>query len=298
MEQLDPQRPAAEYTGRLAAMQLDNGSWAYRRGDQVGFAEPTCYALLALRAAGVKPARGEAALDWLEGLKRSSGGYAPQPVVRFANWTTSLVVLAYLHYGREKEAQPGIEWLLGLAGRESDWLGRTLRRLVGQKAPYPQDHEGWPWTRGAAAWLAPTVLATLALRRAEALQPGSKLRERIAQGEGMVLERRCADGGWNYGAPLALDIEQRSYPETTGMALVCLQGVNAARIPGADDLAVSLLGQRLPAATVSWLQLGLASRGVLVPDREEKAIECRTTLDLALRVLALRAMEGNNIFKA
>jgi len=47
---------------------------------------------------------------------------------------------------------------------------------------------------------------------------------RIATGERMLLERRCRDGGWNYGNRRVLGADLPSYPETTAMALMALNG--------------------------------------------------------------------------
>ena len=43
-------------------------------------------------------------------------------------------------------------------------------------------------------------------------------------GEALLLDVRCKDGGWNYGSAWTLGEDQRSYPETTALALLGLQG--------------------------------------------------------------------------
>ena len=50
------------------------------------------------------------------------------------------------------------------------------------------------------------------------------LRERLRMGEAELMDVRSRDGGWNYGSPAALGIDLPSYPETTALALVALQG--------------------------------------------------------------------------
>jgi hypothetical protein len=40
----------------------------------------------------------------------------------------------------------------------------------------------------------------------------------------MLLERRCRDGGWNYGNRRVLGEDLPSYPETTALALMALDG--------------------------------------------------------------------------
>jgi len=290
--------PLWTYIERLQSVQLPDGSWPYRANGDSGLAEPTCYALLALHAAGIANPKQTASLDWLESLRRDDGGFAPQPGVHLSNWSTSLVTLTQMHCGREDAARPGIQWLLGLEGRETHWLTRAVRKIRNIPPPYPQNHVGWPWLANTVSWLIPTVLAALALERAQALKPDPKVAFRVQEAIAMLKERRCQDGGWNHGASIALDVAATSYPETTGMALLCLHTVPASELPGADDLALSMLADARIANIISWLQLALHTREVSFPDREEKAIQCRNTLDFALRVLALSAAAGNNIFKA
>jgi hypothetical protein len=54
----------------------------------------------------------------------------------------------------------------------------------------------------------------------------------LAAGE-QQLDRRCVDGGWNYGNKRVLGETLPSYPETTGLALIGLAGSGA-------DLRISL----------------------------------------------------------
>ena len=45
-------------------------------------------------------------------------------------------------------------------------------------------------------------------------------------GEAQLMDVRSRDGGWNYGSPAALGVDLPSYPETTALALVALQGAH------------------------------------------------------------------------
>lgn len=297
----DVRRYTAERLTPLLAMMRDDGAYPYRNGG-AGIAECTCYALLARYAAGDTDERLTISLDWLQKLQRPDGGFAPQTSVSDSNWVTSLAALTMGAYGRSEAQRKAVEWLLGLTGMESAWLPRTIRNTLGIETAYPQNHHGWPWVKGTAAWLMPTALGLLALLHARKSgrfdHLNSQLDERIDEARKMLLDRRCADGGWNHGAPAALEVNANSYPETTGMALIALQGVPSEAIAGADDLGAQMLSKNHFANAASWLQIGLTARGHAVIIGEEEAIQCRNSLDYALRVLALQAIGGNNILRA
>ncbi len=295
-----PRDPAQGRLEALLSMRRSDGSFSYRPGGP-GLAECTCYALLALKSAGhpANPAIAQS-LDWLEALRREDGGFAPQPSVNTSNWVTGLISITMGVYGRTEPQQRSLEWLLGTTGAESAWLPRFLRGILGIETSYPQNHTGWPWAAGATAWVEPTVLGTLAMRRAQREDRFPSLRaqidRRFGEARKMLLDRRCADGGWNYGAPVALEIDALSYPETTGMAILGLQGVPAKAISDSTALAQRMLAAKPHANATSWLQLGLSAAGEAADAGEEEAIQCRNCLDYALRVIALRAVDGANVF--
>jgi hypothetical protein len=284
----------------LRRLERREGCFCYRAGGE-GLTEVTCLAILAFRAMGFPRGTVQRSLDWLRGLQREDGGIAPQASVAESNWVTSLGALAFGVYSETVAQRRALEWVLRLSGEESGWQSRALRAVLGIKPPYPVQHRGWPWVKGSAAWLMPTSLAVLALETAR--QSGAfpalaeALTARFEEGRAMIVDRRCADGGWNHGAPTALDVPATSYPETTGMALLALQSLPADRISGADALGVQMLSTSHTANAVSWLQLGLQARQQPCEIGEETAIQCRNGLDYALRILALQAAAGNNVFK-
>jgi hypothetical protein len=53
--------------------------------------------------------------------------------------------------------------------------------------------------------------------------------------ERMLLDRRCRDGGWNFGNRRVLGADLPSYPETTALALMALNGHAAVQWGAALD---------------------------------------------------------------
>ena len=85
--------------------------------------------------------------------------------------------------------------------------------------------------------------------------------KRIDQGLSYLLVRMCREGGWNHGSTSALGYDSDSYPETTGLALLALHGVDDPKVAqglvrGEQQLAVCQSSEG-----VSWLRLGLGAHG-------------------------------------
>jgi hypothetical protein len=66
----------------------------------------------------------------------------------------------------------------------------------------------------------------------------------------------CREGGWNHGSVRALGYESKAYPETTGMALAALHGVQAPELPRAIGVAQRFLAACRSADALNWLRLG------------------------------------------
>jgi hypothetical protein len=86
---------------------------------------------------------------------------------------------------------------------------RSQHRLAGFSAlslgsptlPFRMDPyvPGWSWTAGAFSWVEPTAYALLALKKLRAGLPAAQTEKRLQQGERLLYDRMCVDGGWNYG---------------------------------------------------------------------------------------------------
>ncbi len=292
------------YSEDLLGRQNADGGWSYFRGGS--WTEPTCYALLALAASGMGDApevrRGTA---WLQRCQRPDGGFAPRESVQESTWVTALTLL--LPPDTEGFDRSRAEaWTVEQTGRESGWVFRLRLWMLGaDSAGDSLSFDGWPWYPGAAAWVGPTALSVLALQKLAKRGGGpanhSDLKKRIDQGLGYLLARRCSDGGWNHGSTRSLGYDSDSYPETTGLALLALHGVDDQKVTegvarGEQQLAVCESSEG-----VSWLRLGLGAHGraPLAPalaDASKAPAMHGGVMEIALAGLADAAQAGKNSF--
>ncbi len=277
------------YIPDLQAAQNPDGGWSVGPGGAC--TEATALAALALAASDGSHESYGKAVRWLRALQRPDGGWPPMPQIAHSTWVTSLVLLIPPdHIGRE-EHRRGVEWLLRIRGEETSLATRMNQFLHGLPTPKEERHEGWPWIPGAAAWVSPTATAMLALRKA-AHVPG--VAERLEEGRQFLLDRRCADGGWNHGSVRALGIEAESYPETTGLALLALHGTPAAQLTRSYAAAAKHIENCRSNEGSVWLQLALLAHGMALPPTSPKA--CRDSRDASLHLLAEAAKKGRSVF--
>lgn len=169
----------------LAEHRNPDGSWGYLPGGD-GRPEPTVLAA----AAG-----GDVKLAWLE--------------AQDLGWTRMLLPAALsLRPDAEALRERCLDELLALEGRKVQ-----ADPVLG----FDPEISAWPWRSDTAPWVEPTAYAVLSLKRC-----GRGAHPRTAQGEAMLLDRQCADGGWNTGNPAVFDTDLESYLPTTGWALLAL----------------------------------------------------------------------------
>lgn len=271
----------------LLAAQNSDGGWGYRGGSS-SWTEPTAYALLAL---GDEPAAARAR-EWLARNQRGDGGFAPRPSVEESTWVTALAALAGCVPAAESRA---VEWMLSQSNRDSTFIHRLRQWMRGAQSLSENNTPGWSWYPGTAGWVVPTSLTLLALGKAARRTPGARLRERIAQGRQFLLDRMCEDGGWNHGSTRALGFQSGSYPETTGIALLALHGMEKSRMARSIAKAEDHFRACRSMEGLAWLELGLLAQGVTAPERPA-GIPARTLMDASLGAIADRARQGRNVF--
>ena len=276
----------------LLDRQSPDGGWSFRRGGG-SWTEPTCYALLALLAqesGGSEAAR--RGFQWLASRQRADGGWSPRDSVDQSTWVTALALLMPPDVGMDRSR--AVVWLLAETGRESTLVQRLRWRLLGVPVDPSQQFDGWPWYPGAAAWVMPTALSLLALRKMESFpETSAAVHARVEQGRAFLLARRCRDGGWNHGSTKALGYDSDSYPETTGLAVLALHGSRDAAMTAALAVAERHLQQSTSLEASSWLTLALLAWGRRPPALAPKGNG--GTIEIALSEMARSAAGGRHI---
>jgi hypothetical protein len=277
----------------LVQRQNPDGGWPDRKG--VSWTEPTAYAVLALLAMGEsqKAFRG---ISWLLSMRRPDGGWPVSVGIEESGWATALVALippehlgASVHHG-------AIRWLLKTTGEESTWVYRTRQYLLGNSIPPEQQAPGWPWTPETAAWVSPTSVALLALKKEQLSRPAVALQARIAEGQEFLLNRMCRGGGWNHGSSNALGYPADPYPETTGMALAALHGRRSEKIDRSLTLAQQFLDGCRSADAANWLRLGLSAHGQLPAAYSlPSTLQFRRVPEIAIEMLIAAGPAGTNL---
>ena len=279
--------------GCLLDIQQSDGGWAY--STQSSWCEPTCYAILALRASGGPEKAIGRACEWLARRQRRDGGWSPGSAVEKSTHVTSLAVLALS--GMEEYqgfADGGTHWLLSQAGAESSVWARAARFVMGTRSS-ATEHEGWPWFPGAAAWVIPTSLAICALSRQRQGKYGAEIGPRLSEARQFLLSRRCPDSGWNHGGLFRTGEVPDSYSETTGIALLALAGTPAAEIERSLRCGERHARSARSSEGESWLRLGLMAHGREM-DTTGAGYRKWTVNQAALGILAEAAAEGRNPF--
>lgn len=266
-EKADRQTVGESYLdARLNALrraQNPDGGWGYFPNKQ-SWLEPTVYAAMALHG------HPEADRAWtlLKSWQMANGAWRPSADVQIAAWGTALcVTLATVRGDLGDPLLRGVAWLLGSAGVESNWINRAAARVGLLNAERDLSLEGWPWKPGTSSWVEPTAHTLVALRRAASKTSlgisEQELKERVRMGEAQLLDVRCQDGGWNYGSRAALGVNLPSYPETTALALIGLQG--HPDLAHSIDLASRMARETPSPMAAGWLNIAMRVHGVEAP---------------------------------
>ena len=230
-----------DYAGRLEALRNPDGGFGPGQ-DVATEPEPTALVAIALDDAKARA--------WLIAHQGESGGF---PVVVGGVRNDAATPLAALALdGAEREA--AVDALVAI---------RAPHVESGGDAPFDEHYRGWPWTAGAFGWIEPTARAVLALR---ILRPDAP--QAISDGLGVLRDRECVGGGWNYGNRIVLDEPLAPYAQTTAIAMLALQGLrDEVWARGIDRLRELWRAERAGALSVALAAAALRANDD--PDNED-----------------------------
>jgi hypothetical protein len=273
--------------GALRRAQNPDGGWGYFAGKQ-SWLEPTFYAALALDG---DPAS-DRAWTLLKSWQQPDGGWHPSKDVLVPHWDTALcVTLATVRRDFTDPFRRGVDWLLNIAGSETDLLHRAAAKVGLFNAERNLSFKGWPWKPGTTSWVEPTAHTLVALKKAASKISSADLNDRVRLGEAQLLDIRCRDAGWNYGSREALGVDLPSYPETTALALLGLQGRPG--LGNSLDTARRMAAETKSPMASAWLTIALRLHGASIP----APLANEPSADLMITgVEALSAEDGNYKF--
>ncbi|MGQ9553259.1 MAG: hypothetical protein ACUVWR_03985 [Anaerolineae bacterium] len=234
----------------LRASQNGDGGWGYSEGHG-SVLEATATAMLALTQ---KPDGTEAvamATRWLLAAQHDDGGWGLAADDPESGWQTAWAGLVLARLGGNDEAlRRAARWLLNV----NVWEFDQSQPNQGRDAVLNIDLRlhGWAWLPNQSSWVEPTALAMLALQASPlAAEAQAQLEEAVRY----LQDRRCRDGGWNFGNPYMFDAALPARAHPTAFAILALVAVSPDAILLAD---LELLRQEARQEG-SALALGLAA---------------------------------------
>jgi hypothetical protein len=222
---------------------------------------------------------------------------------------TALAVITLLRLSvNARRVGLAINWLIEERCREAHWLWRWKLRRVDNNVRFNPAKYGWGWVPDTVSWVIPTSFAIIALEQARHL-PGmdtARLRDRVALGREMLLDRACPTGGWNAGNGVVYGVALKPHIDATATALLALQGWQESSQVQAALRYLASEAPRCPSPySVAWAVLVLALFGgtsvdrtlahlaTLLPLAEQTSDVCT----IATCCLALDAVEGRHVFR-
>jgi hypothetical protein len=270
----------------LRSTQNADGGWGFFPGKQ-SWLEPTAYALMALHDDSSSRENFDRGWNLMRSWQLPDGSWQPCAAVRDSHWTTALCVTLHCLGGvHDHNFRRGVDWLLDTSGIENRWQYRMAHFVSPSVVELDPSFKAWPWLPGCSSWIEPTAHALVALKKAAKALPEARLSSRISMGEKMILERRCKDGGWNYGNRKILGTELPSYPETTALALLGLSGNRALDLAGPVALALRQFNETRSPLARAWLAVSLRSHALPLPPLRENQLSSPDTMIHALDAIA------------
>jgi hypothetical protein len=240
----------------LKARQNPDGGWGYAAG-RASLVEPTGLGTIALHARGAaaEAARG---LAFLKSCQRPSGAVGIGPKDPDGGWMAYAALLAFSALGAAEEERRLREWILAFEDASARFSREEIK-VITERYRYDPTIPGWSWTPRTTAWVEPTALFIIALRRAGV--PASE--KRVKSGLALILDRRVPSGGWNFGNPFSKSFELEASTMSTALALAALGAAGFAAgqagvTTGLRFLRTALAGGA-STASLAWSLLALKS---------------------------------------
>ena len=241
------ERPFEPFARALAAARAPDGGFGPRAGGP-SEPEPTALAALALDD--------DAARAWLEARQRPDGAIQVSVGSVTNAASTALAALA-LDDGAGRRAAAAVA------------STRAERVQPTSAVPFDADLRGWPWTLEAFGWVEPTSWAVLSLRVVLPEESGA-----IEEGVGVLRDRECVGGGWNYGNRIVLEEELPPFAQPTAIAMLALQALDG------DELwsrGMSALRRLWREESTGGLTLAVAA-AALRANGDDDAVACTAAL--------------------
>ena len=211
----------------LLEQQNSDGGWGAVKG-KISNTESTAFAVMALESLQRKELTRniQAGLTWLSRHQNSDGSWRLNDVTPSGSWSTAIALLCLSAFSDHGDrARKAAEWALMQEGSSPGWLASMIVWLTGQQEinKINMDLKGWPWASGSFSWVEPTSYFLISLKKLKPTFNGTKIDDRIRQGELMIYDRVCEGGGWNYGNSKVYGEALWPYPDITAVALIALQ---------------------------------------------------------------------------
>jgi hypothetical protein len=247
----------------IKTRQNPDGGWGYGQG-RMSLAEPTGLCVLALHQAGDR-ARAARGLEFLRSCQKESGGVGAYPQAAEGSWMAYAALLAFhvLAPGGPEERRLS-DWILGFEDA-SGLFSQDDLAAVAARYGYDASIAGWSWSPRTTAWVEPTALIVLALIQS-GHPPGA---ERVKDGLDLILDRKVASGGWNYGNPRSGPHRLEASTMSTALALAALGAAGVPESHPAVSAGLRVLGEWLAGdistASLAWTVLALRAYPGLSP---------------------------------
>jgi hypothetical protein len=204
-----------------------DGGWGFQPGLE-SRVEPTCWAILALRALENSVGSAENSARGLQLLRKAqlaNGSWPASAEMSNGCWLTALACWVLNPDPQAREAVvAGVKWICNDWPRDGSLWRRWRGRLSHHKITEQNDsYRGWGWTPQTSSWVEPTSFALILLANCpiKSLPEIAARRRELARR--MLYDRMCPGGGWNCGNPMVYGVAGEPLVVPTVWALLALR---------------------------------------------------------------------------